>query len=216
MFRMQTWRNITLVLPGHNRKTARAARCVGVGLAGAAALLLAVLSGCVASHLDATKAIRLEVKTAEPTSLLPLARVRVSAGQLLPPHLVHPLCSEYALVVVRAPRDWTDFCRRLGLPPGLAKLDLDAGPVVGLLANVGESSSNKWPIRLVAVRVTEGKGSLRASFVPGLYHPVQTSGYLELAQLRGIRSIHQVQIDTRTFILGAPHDTDTPGRSDVP
>lgn len=144
---------------------------------------------------------RWELTVAQTVHLTPVVRTRVSPNRPLPAHLVQQLCAEYSLITIRRPSDWAEVHRRLQLPAELARLNLESGPVVGILAEVGEQADGLWPLRLVDVRVTNRAGLLEAVFLPGLYHPVATAGYLELAQVPGLVTVTTVRINSRVFTI---------------
>jgi len=128
-----------------------------------------------------------------------VARVRVHPDRPLPGHLVQRLAPEYSLVVVHRAADWQEVQRRLGF--SAEGVRLSDGPIVGLLAEVGEKMDGRWPLQLVSVRAVDGVGLVEASFLHGLYYPLQTAGYLELAQVRGVQAVGAVQINSRLFTI---------------
>jgi hypothetical protein len=140
---------------------------------------------------------------AEPVKPLPIGRSRISYDRPLPDHVVHYLSDEFSLVTIKRRSDWLSLQRRARLPETLREVDLSRGMIVGLLANVGESANDRWPVVIDSVRTRDGHGWLEATFVPGLYYPLRTAGYLELVYVPGLRSIRRVQIDKRTFIIHA-------------
>lgn len=175
-----------------------------------AGLLGLAIGGCAAGPNSApiVELPRWELTVAQPVRLLPIVRTRVSSDRPIPPHLVQDLCPEYHLVTIRRPADWSEVHRRLGLPAELAHLDLDEGPVIGILAFVGEHSRGKWPLRLSSIRISEGAGLLDAVFLPGFYHPLNTAGYLELAQVKGLSSVTTVRINSRMFTIHSARASD--------
>jgi len=66
---------------------------------------------------------------------------------------------------------------------------------------VGQCAHNAWPMHLRAVRARAGEGWLEAEFVPGLYYPLRTAGYLELAYVPALRTVRMVRIGPRTFMI---------------
>jgi hypothetical protein len=162
---------------------------------------LLALAGCVSAPPPARELPKWELTVAQPARLAPLARVRVSSDRPLPTHLVQQLSPEFSLVTINRPADWAEVHRRLGLAPILAELDPRDGPIVGILAHVGESAENRWPIRLLTVRTINGTALLEAVFRPGFYYPLQTAGYLELAQAPGLGSVTNVRINSRVFMI---------------
>jgi hypothetical protein len=201
-FRMKTWRNIALVRPRHNRPPSqRPLRRCEIRWAVLTLIGLLNLAGCARPTQSATEVQAWSLSSDEPVLLTALAQVRVSPDRPLPEHVVQRLCPEYALVVVSRPTDWEEICRRLALPAALQTVDLNTGPVIGLLADVGEHAENEWPVHIVSVRNTGGQGTLEASFRQGVYYPLRTAGYLELAKITGTTSITTVQIDSRVFTI---------------
>ncbi|HPD32372.1 MAG TPA: hypothetical protein PLL20_20450 [Phycisphaerae bacterium] len=138
---------------------------------------------------------------AQPSTIRPLGRCRVDAERQVPANLVTPLCEEFSLVLVSHATDWLLLCSRCQLTGTPPSLDFENGAVVGLIANVGESASQDWPIHLQTARVFDGEGLLEFSFSGGIYHPVRTAGYFELAYVAGLRSVQRVRVGRRDFIL---------------
>jgi hypothetical protein len=201
-FRMKTWRNIALVRSRHNRPTPqRPPRRCEIRWAVLALIGLLGLAGCTRPAGLATEVQAWSLTSDEPVLLTSLAQVRVSPDRPLPAHVVQRLCPEYALVVVSRPADWEEICRRLALPEALQTIDLNTGPVIGLLAEVGENAEDKWPVRILSIRNTHGQGILEVSFQQGLYYPLRTAGYLELVKITGTTSITTVQINFREFTI---------------
>ncbi len=165
-------------------------------------LWLAIL-GCAATPAPPVEVPVWELADAEPVKPRLLGRARVSYDRPLPHHLTQPLCKEFSLIVITEPDDWADVRRRLGLELAPLALDLARGAIVGILANVGECANGTWPIQLETVRTQSGEGSLEARLAGGLYYPLLTAGYLELAYVPGLRTVRKVEIGPRgrTFII---------------
>jgi hypothetical protein len=135
------------------------------------------------------------------STIHPLGRSRVDVDRQVPANLVTPLCEEFSLVLVGDEASWSLLCARCQLQASFRSPDFDNGAVVGLIADVGECASGDWPIRLQVARVLDGEGWLEFSFGGGIYYPVKTAGYLELAYVPGLRSVQTVQVGRRSFIL---------------
>lgn len=200
-FRTRTSRNIALLRPCYNRPRWRPGwrACEFAGLLASAGIIS--LASC---HRPASPAVELpawSLTSGQPVHLTPLAQVRVSPDRPLPAHLIQRLCPEYALLVVSRRGDWAEVCRRLALPARLLSIDLSTGPVIGVLAEVGQNADDDWPIRLVSIRNTTEGGKLEATFVHGVYYPVRTAAYLDLAKLTGTTTITTVRINSRVFTI---------------
>jgi len=135
-----------------------------------------------------------------------LAQIRVSPDRPLPRRLVRRLGPEYALLVVDRQSDWNQLCRRYDLSAQDAAVDLHQGPVVGLLAQVGERAEPQWPTRILSLHNQGGQTVLEASFLPGLYYPLAVAGYLELIQVHEPIRITAVRLDSRVFVLPPARD----------
>lgn len=138
---------------------------------------------------------------AQPSTIRPLGQCRVDLDRQVPANLVTPLCEEFSLVLVSHEADWLLLCSRCQLTGASRSLDFQNGAVVGLIANVGECAWQDWPIHLQVARVLDGEGLLEFSFSGGIYYPVRTAGYLELAYIPGLRSVQRVRVGRRDFIL---------------
>lgn len=166
-------------------------------------LLGLLLTGCVARAPRASIVPTWELASAEPVAPVLVARTRVSFDRPLPAELTQELCPEYALILITKPGDWAEVCRRLSLPAAAAELDLGAGAVIGLQANVGECAESTWPIRLTSVRRQSDIAWVEGSFASGIYYPLQTAGYLELVHAPGVSRVSMVRINHRTFMIHA-------------
>lgn len=172
-----------------------------LGLIGAGLILLA--GSCNRPQTTSSVVPTWELAQAEPFEPVLLGRTRVSFDQHLPEAIVQQLCEEFSLISITRPTDWRALQRALRLPSGPPGLDLEQGMIVGILANVGESADGTWPIQLEHLRRRGAIGSLEATFVPGVYYPLLTAGYLELVYAPGIRGIHLVTINHRQFVIHA-------------
>lgn len=168
--------------------------------------MLATLPGCAATRARPAAVPTWELANAEPYEPIRLGRARVSFDRPLPGHLVQDLSPEFALVTVRTAADWTQLSRRLRLPQGPPAADLSQGMVVGILARVGESAGQTWPIRLRCIRSIGGEGCLEATFAPGLYYPILTAGYVEFAYAPGLQTVSLVHINHRKFVIRSQSD----------
>jgi hypothetical protein len=136
----------------------------------------------------------------------------VALEQQIPRQVVTPLCDEFALILVTDAANWAAIRSRCRLTSTPEHLDLRRGAVVGLVANVGERPSDRWPIGLQVARVLGGEGWLEFTFEAGLYHPVRTAGYLDLAYVPGLKVVRMVDIGRRSFVLkstGDDHSSDS-------
>ena len=169
--------------------------------AGWASLRGAAIWGCAAPSLPPAEVPDWQLAHGELVKPRLLGRGRVSHDRPLPEHLTQRLCEEFSLVTITQPADWADMRRRLQLDRAPLDLDLSQGVIVGILANVGESPRDTWPIQLQAVRTCSGEGWLEARFAAGFYYPLLTAGYLELAYVPGLRTVRMVRIANRTFVI---------------
>ncbi len=167
---------------------------------------LAGLPGCTTFRARPATVPTWELANAEPYEPIRLGRARVSFDRPLPAHLVQDLSPEFALITVRTETDWAGLRRRLRLPQEPPAVDLSQGVIVGILARVGESAGEAWPIRLRYVRCMAGEGCVEATFTPGLYYPVLTAGYVEFAYAPGLRTVSLVHINHRKFAIRLQDD----------
>jgi len=174
-------------------------RTLGSGL-----LLVAMLGGCVRSRPAATTAPSEALAAARPTKPILLARARSCPDHPLPGSLVEVLSPELSLITIACSGDWAVTCRCLELNQLASPPDFSRGIVIGLQAKVGERAGDGWPIRIVSFRQCAGIGRIEASFAPGLYYPLETAGYVELAFAPGLRQVNAVCIDKRTFLMSPP------------
>lgn len=185
-----------------------------------AALLLAWLSlaavGCSGSGPAAPAVGEVpawQLASAQPSSIRPLGRCRVDVNRQIPASLITPLCEEFSLVLVSDEPSWSMLCSRCYLTPAPRTLDFANGAVVGLIADVGECASRDWPTQLQVARVLDGEGWLEFSFTGGIFYPVKTAGYLDLAYVPGLKSVQMVQVGRRSFILRPSHGQEQPDSS---
>ncbi len=168
-----------------------------------------MLQGCsqwAPSGTPATEVPAWELARAEPSTIHPLARARVALEQQIPRQVVTPLCDEFALVLITDAANWAAVRSRCRLSSAPEHLDFARGAVVGLVASVGERPSERWPVGLGVARVLGGEGWLEFTFEPGLYHPVKTAGYLDLAYVPGLKVVRMVNIGRRSFVLKSTGD----------
>lgn len=196
----------TIATPGtcHNSPRLRLARLMFPVLALGLGWLSLTAMGCSGPRRSGRTVGEVpawQLAGAAPSTIHPLGRSRVDVDRQVPANLVTPLCEEFSLLLVGDETSWSLLCSRCQLHTALHSLDFDNGAVVGLIADVGECASGDWPIRLQVVRVLDGEGWLEFSFGGGIYYPVKTAGYLELAYVPGLRSVQTVQVGRRSFIL---------------
>jgi len=140
-----------------------------------------------------------ELARAERVAPMLIGRTRVSYDRRLPTRVTQPLSDLFTLVNIDREEDWDAFRHSFGLRQPTEPMDLSKGSIVGILANVGEPADNVWPILLQTVRVKAGYGWVDAEFAPGLYYPLRTAGYLELAYVPGLRHVRMIRINQHTF-----------------
>lgn len=160
-----------------------------------------VMAGCVS---DSPRQAHIEIPSwelarAERVAPVLIGRTRVSYDRRLPARVTQPLSDLFTLVNIDREEDWDALRRSLGLGQPTEPMDLSKGSIVGILANVGEPADNVWPILLRTVRVKAGYGWVDAEFAPGLYYPLKTAGYLELAYVPGLRHVRTIRINHHTF-----------------
>jgi hypothetical protein len=193
-------RRVTIAIGG----SAHNSRRPGNRLARPPALLAVtalVLHGCAIHHRGPVLLPVWELATAEPQQVLRIARTRVDVDQELPARVAQRLSDEFTLICIRETADWAELRRQLQLPPPPPGVDLSRGSIVGILAQVGEAAQPQWPILLQTVRTRSGLGWIDASFVPGVYYPIRTAGYLELVYVPDLQTIGMVQINNRSFMF---------------
>ncbi len=191
--------NIASAAPGNNRV---AVGWPGLAFLASGALLLA---GCAATAVSTAAAMPTwELANAESVTPVPIARVRVSYDRPLPATLTQKLCDEFSLVTINTPDDWAEVRRRLQLADPVYPVSFAGGTIVGVLASVGEAAQAEWPIHIVGIRTRGGLGWLEAGFNPGVYYPVKTAAYLELAYVPGLRAVCMARVGHRTFVIRTP------------
>lgn len=196
---------------GHNRLATDAqARSIAFALsiAVSGSTFCLTPAGCATGKPSSTELPVWQLALSEPVKPRLIARARVRYDKPLPVHLTQPLCDEFALITITEPADWADVQSLLHLDPVRPDLDLDHGAIIGIQANVGEYSTDAWPIRLQAVRTRSAAGWVEAWFAPGLYYPLSTAGYLELVYVLGLRTVRRVEISpgSRSFIIRRPSE----------
>jgi hypothetical protein len=198
---MRTGVTIALTYTHHNNSP----RVVGRSMrscATRAALLCIWLAGCSIAWpppAATTEVPAWELANAKPALSRQVGRARLDPERPLPP--------EFTLLCINNATDWGDLRGRYGLVGSPGELDFSQGAVVGLIANVGEGPRGIWPVELDQVRIQNGQGSVEYTFAAGLYYPVRTAGYLDLAYIPGLREVRMVRIGQRRFIIrsGAGH-----------
>lgn len=166
------------------------------------------MAGCTSSPSGRSKTeIPLwQLATAEPTPVVWVGRARLNPNASLPGHLIQNLSDEFDLVTIRSDSDWQGFqkiVRPTSYPP---VVDLRRGMILGVVARVGEPARSEWPIHIQAVRESCGAALIEINFTSGLYHPVQTSPFIELVYIPVTCQIHTVRINRRTFIIQPAED----------
>ena len=109
-------------------------------------------------------------------------------------------------MVIRKRSDWRTIRDRFGFDPLPAEADLSKGVVLGLIAEVGEATHDVWPVTLEQVRAVDGQGWVEAGFIGGIYYPVRTAGYLELAYVPGLRMVRTIRVGHRGFVIRPSRD----------
>ena len=164
--------------------------------------------GCASQQPTRPKIPLWELATAEPVAPTLLARTRIGLTQTLPSHLVLRLCPEYTLITATTKKDWQTLTEQLSLPKTTSEIDFNHGMVVGIIARLGEPVDHRWPIHIRHIRCRQGVGAMEIHFTPGLYHPLQSPPFVELAHVTNCRHICSIEINDRRFIIHTP-PTDT-------
>ncbi len=158
------------------------------------AALTAVLTAC--NVPPAPRAVTVEtLRTAPAAPLGPAERVVVSDVEELR-RLCSPLGPRLGLLQVRTPAQWQRLARlvpQLGACPDLAR-----GMVIGLACWAGEPVNGAWPIRIEAVRVSNGAGLVEGHFAGGSYQP-DGSARLETVFVPTAVNVLIVDVDGTTF-----------------
>ncbi len=179
----------------------------------ACAFVGVALMGCGGMRVSSPRVIEepaWELANAQPSDVRPLGRARVDLGVQIPGRFVTVLCDEFALVFISDEASWVTVRDSCEIAAESEPLDFSRGVVVGLAASVGERSSRGWPTELQAARVLHGEGWLQFSFATGLYYPVKTAAYLEMAYVSGLQSVRMVQVGRRCFVLPPAGDGGSP------
>jgi hypothetical protein len=172
-----------------------------------ALLIVCGPTGCAAPpQARSTPIPTWELAEAQPTPMITLARLRVPLEHQIPKSFIQPLCPEYALVIIESDAEWKRLRERIDLIDAMPEVDLRRGMIVGLMADVGEASEPVWPISFEEARVQDGLGWLTALFHRGIYYPVKTAPYLEIAYVPRMRRVRRVDINNRSFALYLPDE----------
>lgn len=178
-----------------------------IGVSCGLLLALPLVPGCRTPIAEDLEVATWQLANAEPVEPVFIGRGRLRDDHPLPDHLVQRLCDEFALITIARQTDFASVQSRARLPAELpAEVNLADGLIVGILATVGESASGRWPISLQAVRSRDGEGWIEATFDSGVYHPIRTAGYLELAYVPRLRAVRFVRINQRTFVIRPSQD----------
>lgn len=166
-------------------------------LIAAACLSLLPASACVRPD----NAGQLRALAVAPTvDTQPYWRVRIPSDIELAPGLSRRLCDEFRLVEIHTADDLEAFCKQVGWHPTRQLPDLSAGMLVGVIADVGEPVSHRWPVAIDRVRLLDGAAWIRAKFNPGVYHPIRASSFCELVYIPNLTRVVMVEINRRTFL----------------
>lgn len=165
----------------------------------ASLLILLMRAGCAPHHVPLVEVPSAQLAAAEPATLVPVGRGRISFDRPLPARLVQRLSEEFDLIVIRQPAEWEVVQRQLQLPDLPRDCDLQRGCVLGIAAHVGRPVGHVWPIRILAVRTLEGTARIEAALAEGLYQPLLTAAFVDLVYVTGVRRVASVQINTRQF-----------------
>lgn len=168
-----------------------------------AVLCGALLGGCAPPRMAPPHQPRWHLAVSAPSVPVSLIRLRTPPDQILPDLVCRELCPEFKLVLVKRQGDWELLRRFLGLPDGAGSVDFACGMVVGVLANVGERAEPGWPLHITTVQPGRTGGRIDVVFAPGIYYPLDTAGYLELAYVSNLHEVEQISINSRTFLLQA-------------
>ncbi len=152
----------------------------------------------------APQLVNWELGSADPVPVRRIARVRIPYDAKLPDAVTQPLMDQFALVVISRPSEWASVRQQLDLDASPEELDFEAGLVVGIIGAVGEPATVAWPIRIEKARVREGVGQLEIEFVAGIYYPLQSAAFLELAYIPQVRSIRNVRINQQMYRIQDP------------
>ena len=128
---------------------------------------LAVLPalGCAAGATDVTVE---QLEHARPIAAERHWELRVPSGEALTNNITRRLCPEFSLLEIQTPDDLKAFCDEIGLRLPPESIDFRNGMLVGVVANVGESTGRKWPVAIDTIRLRDGAGLIKARFHPGV------------------------------------------------
>jgi hypothetical protein len=128
-------------------------------------------------------------------------RVRVPLGtEPLADHVCR-LSDQYELIEIRSSAKWRSFCQMTGLADCDAAPDFSKGTVVGLIASVGEPVDGSWPTDISEIRLQrDGAAWIRTRFRTGVYRPLLSDAYCNLAYVKGLSRVILVEINRRAFL----------------
>lgn len=208
---MRPRRTISVVQMPHNGHVVPSGNGAGFGCGIIRLLLLAGAAssaiGCATARPLATEVTVWELVDAEPVRPRLVARTRLGWDQPLPDHLVQHLCDEFTVMMITRQPDWSELRRSLELYETPKYFDFTSGAVIGILADVGEATNQRWPVEIETIRTRSGEGWIDARFSGGVFYPLRCPGYLELVYAPELHAIRLVRINNRTFLLrSTPHD----------
>lgn len=160
-------------------------------------LALVAGTGCAGASAQVNVERLMHAKPVVPTHSW---RLRVPNDVTLPRRLTRTLCDEFVLLEIHNYDDLSEFYDIIGLPAGTKRPDLNRGMLIGVIASVGESMSDDWPVSIEKIRLDGGDGWIRARFHPGAYYPINIAAYCHLAYIPGLERVMMVEINRRTFV----------------
>ncbi|HWL94126.1 MAG TPA: hypothetical protein VNT79_11385 [Phycisphaerae bacterium] len=104
----------------------------------------------------------------------------------MPAGTVFPLTDRFDFVLVSRQQQWPGLLKATSLTANEASPDLSAGVVVGLIARVGESRHDRWPVMVQSVRQRGGVAFLYGVFREGFYRPLSVPAYMHLVYVRDV------------------------------
>ncbi len=125
--------------------------------------------------------------------------MRVLDTAALPADAIFPLSDRFDFVIIRHPRQWTQLLKAVDLSTEAPIPDFNNGVLVGLIARIGQTRSDRWPILVRSVRQRGRVAFLNAEFREGFYRPLSVPPYLHLVHVRGVDTFLGVKLNQMMY-----------------
>lgn len=172
---------------------------------GCLAISFALLSGCSLPHrslliwrqtaeFENVARFRFDRETSENQWF-----TRLIEDGKLPSDCVHPLSDKFSFVMIKSASEWSQLVEATNLQRNLKTPALHKGIVVGILAQAGETRSDRWPALITSARQRGSVVFLVAEFFQGYYRPLEVPPYLHLVYIPEARHVLGLKINHQLF-----------------